>query len=71
VGTNGPFDKPTDKFDTPTLKELWRSAPYLHDGSAATIRDVLTTRNPEGLHGDVSGLSEMEIDDLCEYILSL
>jgi len=71
VGTNGPLDKPTDKFDTPTLRELWRSAPYLHDGSAATIRDVLTTRNPEGLHGDVSGLGEIEIDDLCKYILSL
>jgi cytochrome c peroxidase len=71
VGTNGRFDKPTDKFDTPTLKELWRSAPYLHDGSAATIRDVLTTRNSEGLHGDVAELSEIEIDDLCEYILSL
>lgn len=71
VGTKGRFDKPTDKFDTPTLVELWRSAPYLHDGSAATIRDVLTTRNPEGLHGDVTELSEMEIDDLCEYILSL
>jgi DNA-binding beta-propeller fold protein YncE len=71
VGTSGRFDKPTDKFDTPTLIELWRSAPYLHDGSAATVRDVLTTRNSEGLHGDVAGLSEMEIDDLCEYILSL
>jgi DNA-binding beta-propeller fold protein YncE len=71
VGTNGSLDKLTDKFDTPTLIELWRSAPYLHDGSAAAIRDVLTTRNPEGIHGDVAGLSEMEIDDLCEYILSL
>jgi DNA-binding beta-propeller fold protein YncE len=71
VGTHGPFDKPTDKFDTPTLVELWRSAPYLHDGSAATVRDVLTTRNPEGLHGNVAGLSDKEIDDLCEYILSL
>ena len=71
VGTNGPLDKPTDKFDTPTLRELWRSAPYLHDGSAVTIRDVITTRNPEGLHGDVEGLGKMEIDDLCEYILSL
>jgi DNA-binding beta-propeller fold protein YncE len=71
VGTNGRFDKPTDKFDTPTLTELWRSAPYLHDGSAATVRDVLTTRNPEGRHGDVAGLSKNEIDDLCEYILSL
>lgn len=71
VGTRGPFDKPTDRFDTPTLVELWRSAPYLHDGSAVTIRDVLTTRNPGKRHGDVSGLSDKEIDDLCAYVLSL
>ncbi len=27
---------------TPTLIELWESAPYFHDGSAATLADVLT-----------------------------
>ena len=32
-------------------------APYLHDGSAATIRDVLTTRNPKDEHGKTSQLS--------------
>ena len=51
--------------------EAWRTAPYLHDGSAATIRDVLTTRNPEGKHGKVDDLSEQQISDLCEYVLSL
>jgi YVTN family beta-propeller protein len=71
VGTNRTFDKPTDKFYTPTLIEVWRTAPYLHDGSATTVRDVLTTRNADGLLGDVSGLSNQEIDDLCEYVLSL
>jgi YVTN family beta-propeller protein len=71
VGTIGRFDKPTDKFITPTLVELWRSAPYLHDGSAATVRDVLTTRNPEDRHGNVTGLNQQEIDDLCEFLLSL
>lgn len=71
VGTLGLFDKPTDRFDTPTLIELWRSGPYLHDGSAVTIRDVLTTRNPEGKHGDVAELSDKELDDLCAYIMSL
>jgi YVTN family beta-propeller protein len=71
VGTRRTFDGPKDKFYTPTLIEVWRTAPYLHDGSAASIRDVLTTRNPEGEHGDVTSLSEQEIDDLCEYVLSL
>ena len=71
VGTNREFDKPTDKFYTPTLIEVWRTAPYLHDGSAATLGDVLTTRNSGRQHGDVSGLSGREMDDLCEYVLSL
>lgn len=71
VGTIGPLDQPTDRFDTPTLVESWRSGPYLHDGSAVTIRDVLTTRNPQGKHGDVDHLTDEELDDLCEYILSL
>jgi cytochrome c peroxidase len=71
VGTRRPFDRPTDKFDTPTLVELWRTAPYLHDGSAATVRDVLTTRNPQDRHAKASHLTTQEIDDLCAYLLSL
>ena len=47
VGTRGRFDKPTDRFDTPTLVEGWRTAPYLHDGSAATMRDVFAAANPQ------------------------
>jgi YVTN family beta-propeller protein len=71
VGTCGPRDKPTDKFYTPTLVELWRTAPYLHDGSAATVRAVLTTRNAGDRHGKTSDLSRSELDDLCAFLLSL
>ena len=71
VGTQSPFDKEDKEFDTPTLHELWRTAPFLHDGSAATIRDVLTTRNPKDEHGKTSRLTPQQIDDLAEYILSL
>jgi YVTN family beta-propeller protein len=71
VGTRASFDKPTDRFYTPTLVEVWRTAPYLHDGSAATMRDVLTTHNPHNQHGETSSLSSQEIDDLCAYVLSL
>jgi hypothetical protein len=71
VGTQRGFDRPGDRFDTPTLVELWRTAPYLHDGSAATVRAVLTTRNPHGRHGHTSNLTEQEITDLCAYLLSL
>jgi len=71
VGTQNPHDRKTDKFYTPTLIEVWRTAPYLHDGSAATIRDVIKTRNKNNLHGNVSDLSDQEVDDLCAYVLSL
>jgi YVTN family beta-propeller protein len=71
VGTAGRLDKPSDRFDTPTLIELWRTAPYLHDGSAATVRDVLTTANREDRHGATTKLTPAQIDDLCAFLLSL
>lgn len=72
VGTGAPYDGASPKFYTPTLVEAWRTAPYLHNGHAATIRDVLTTANPnDGRHGNVSELSPAQIDDLCAYVLSL
>jgi YVTN family beta-propeller protein len=71
VGTRARFDQPTDRFDTPTLVEGWRTAPYLHDGSAATMRDVLTTSNPHDKHGKTSHLTSQQIDDLVAYLLSL
>ncbi len=71
VGTRGRFDKPTDTFDTPTLVELWRTAPYLHDGSAATLQEVLTSSNKNDQHGQTSRLTADQIHDLVEYLLSL
>ena len=71
VGTRGRFDQPTDRFDTPTLVEAWRTAPYLHDGSAATIREVLTTHNPRDEHGKTSHLTPQQFEDLAAYVLSL
>jgi YVTN family beta-propeller protein len=71
VGTRSQYDKLTDVFDTPTLIEVWRSAPYLHDGSAPTVRDVLTTRNTSREHGNVKNLTKEQLNDLIEYVLSL
>jgi cytochrome c peroxidase len=71
VGTRAAGDGPGDKFYTPTLIEIWRTAPYLHDGSAATLRDVLTTRNTGGRHGATADLSAQQLDDLSAYVLSL
>jgi YVTN family beta-propeller protein len=64
-------DRPSDLFYSPVLVELWRTAPYLHDGSALTLRDVLTKRNPDDRHGRTSHLTGQEIEDLVQYLLSL
>ncbi|MCH7750272.1 MAG: c-type cytochrome, partial [Acidobacteria bacterium] len=39
VVTGVPED--TGKFKTPTLREIERTAPYMHDGSIATLEDVI------------------------------
>jgi len=65
---NAGFADRTSTWDTPTLREIWRTAPYLHDGRSATIKDVLTQEN----HGNAAKkLSAEQIDDLVEYVLSL
>lgn len=71
VGTSGKFDQGASRFDTPSLIEVWRSGPYLHDGRAATLREVLTTFNPDGRHGNTGQLKPAEIEDLIEFVLSL
>lgn len=71
VGTATPRDRGETRYDTPTLIELWRTPPYLHDGRAATLREVLTDHNPDDRHGRTGNLEPSEIDDLVEYLLSL
>jgi cytochrome c peroxidase len=73
VGT-GLFDKSErmgTKYDTPTLLSIYRSAPYLHDGSAKTLRDVVTTCNKDDKHGKTSQLKSGEVDDLVAFLKSL
>jgi len=69
VGTGKDLDKDR-RFDTPTLVEVWRTSPYLYDGRAATIEEVLTIYNPGDKHGVTSKLTDTEIKDMAEFILS-
>ena len=71
VGTGNRTDRRGDRFDTPTLVECWRTGPYLHDGSAVTLEEVLTTKNPKDEHGRTSHLTPAEIQDLAAYVRSL
>ena len=70
VGTGGRLDGDR-AFDTPVLVEVWRTAPYLQDGRAATIEEVLTTYGQFNKHGATEQLSEQEIGDLAEFVRSL
>ena len=57
------------KYETPSLKQLALSAPYLHDGSAKTIDGVLVRL---GDHmGTVSTLTSRERRDLVAYLETL
>jgi YVTN family beta-propeller protein len=70
VGTRSTYEL-TDRFDTPTLVEVWRTSPYLHDGRYLAIKELIV----EGKHGKSRGrveeLTEQEIGDLVEFVLSL
>lgn len=70
LGTGRLLDK-SKAFDTPTLIEAWRTGPYLHDGRAATIKEVLTKYNQNNRHGRTSALTDKQIMDLAVYVLSL
>ena len=54
-------------WDTPTLREVWRTAPYLFDGRAETMQDVFEIHK----HGINKKVSKKEIEALTEYVNSL
>jgi cytochrome c peroxidase len=64
-------NEPNARYDTPSLVEAYRTAPYFHDGRAATMRDALTKHDTAGRHGNLRELIPSEIDDLIAYVLSL
>jgi DNA-binding beta-propeller fold protein YncE len=71
VGTRSRLDRSQDLFDTPTLVEAWRTAPYFHDGSATNLHEMFRSRNLEDRHGRTSHLDPAKLDDLIAYVLSL
>lgn len=62
---------PLEGLDTPTLRGVWETAPYLHDGSAPTLYEVLVEKNQSELHGATLGLSQSDLDDLVSYMLQI
>jgi cytochrome c peroxidase len=58
------------EFDVPTWREVWRTAPYLHDGRATSVKEIFTRFDPENRHGRHQTLSPQELDDLVQFVLS-
>jgi cytochrome c peroxidase len=52
-------------FDTPSLRGLWATQPYLRDATATTLADVLRSR--EG-HVVVGRITDEEVVDLIAFL---
>jgi cytochrome c peroxidase len=76
-GTNNPQNigtiKPTSGnrlggalsgIDIPTLRDVWATAPYLHDGSAATLADAIRA------HNNVT-VSDVDLPNLVAYVAQI
>ncbi len=62
---------PLTGIDTPTLKGLWQTAPYLHDGRAATLLEIFTKYLTQDQMGMTSSLTQIELAQLVEYLQEL
>ncbi|WP_438026314.1 c-type cytochrome [Sorangium sp. So ce233] len=58
-------------LQVPSLIGIAGRAPFMHDGCAATLHDRFDPRCGGDKHGDVSGLTPAQIDDLVAYLESL
>jgi cytochrome c peroxidase len=75
--TNRPED--TGAFKTPTLRDIAKSAPYFHDGSAATLEeavDIMLAGGKPNAHLDKKNLQPHKLlpeqrEDLLNFLRSL
>ncbi|UCG22664.1 MAG: cell surface protein, partial [Chloroflexota bacterium] len=71
VGTTTADERIGPAYDTPTLRGLYDSAPYFHDGSAATLVEALSRPTPNDEHNLTGRLSEQDLNDLVQYLFAL
>jgi len=69
TGENGEWFGPL--IDTPSLRFLYDSAPYFHDGSAETLYQALTFASESNEHNITGVLTEAQIRDLIAFLLAL
>ena len=56
------------KFDTPSLRGVWLTNPYFHDGSAATLQQVLQTGT---IHNVFNKINREELEALTTFLRTL
>jgi cytochrome c peroxidase len=66
MGSLGAYDR-QNNWDSPTLVEIWRTGPYMHDGRCASLEEVFTRE----LHGLSEPLPEKQLKQLLAFVLSL
>jgi cytochrome c peroxidase len=74
-------DELKGRFKTPTLRNVAKTAPYMHDGVYATLWDVVNHYNFGGVSGNYEGvrdpaiapllLTDAELGDLVEFLRAL
>ncbi|MFT5225989.1 MAG: cytochrome c peroxidase [Polaribacter sp.] len=73
-------ENPADrwKYKTPTLRNVSLTAPYMHDGSLSSLKDVVQFYNQGGIKNVVLdplikplNLTEQDIDDLVAFLQAL
>jgi YVTN family beta-propeller protein len=62
--TGNRLGSPVTGLDSPSLRGLWATAPYLHDGSAATLQDAVLA------HDGIS-IDPGDLDALAAYLLQI
>ncbi|MHC4608919.1 MAG: hypothetical protein ACYS7M_01050, partial [Planctomycetota bacterium] len=62
---------PPARLDVPHLNNIYDSAPYLHNGSAATLEEIWTRLNMLEGHGLTSDLTRRQFNDLMAYLRAL
>jgi hypothetical protein len=71
VGTATIDERIGPEYDTPSLRGLYDSAPYFHNGSAATLYETLTFPSPGSEHDVSDLLGDKDLNDLIRFLLAL
>ncbi len=71
VGVTDPYPDARKLYNPPSLIGVRDRYRYLHDGRAASLREVFREHNPEGKHGEAREFSDAELRDLIAFLRTL